>query len=126
MTQDAWTFAKSLAAVTMVSLPFFLLTDDSQVSRFAKVTPIVAVIVVLVTALGLVGIRQSLDKLMLAAAGLAGVSALVQLIQTGRDTNLLGGNASTFSFLLTLAVGWGGLALATTGTREKPRTRSQH
>ncbi len=120
MTQDAWNFAKAFVAVTLVSLPFFLLTDDSQVSRFAKVTPIVAVVVVVVTVLGLAGCRLGLDKLVLGAAGLAGAAALLQLAQAGRDSNLLGGNASTFSLLLALALGWGGLALATTRTPENP------
>jgi hypothetical protein len=107
MTRSAWAFAKSLVLVTLVALPVFLFTDDSQVSRFAKVTPIVGVVVVLVTTMGLIGCWRGLDKLVVAAAGLAGAAAFVQLAQTGRDSNLLGDNASTFSFLLALALGWG-------------------
>ena len=45
-------------------------------------------------------------RAVIAAAGAAyGVAALVQLVQLGRSTNWLEGNASTFSLLLALAVG---------------------
>ena len=104
--------ARSLAALTLVITPVFLFTEGSQVARFAYVTPAAAVVMLLVTAAGLLGSLRGWWLLCVGAGVGAGLSAALQLIQLGRDANLIGGTASTFSVLMALAIGWGGIAAA--------------
>lgn len=112
MHQPVREFAWFLAGATLIPLPLFVFASDSQVARFAKVTPTIAVVVLLITALGLLAAQRAFDKLAVAAATIAAVAACGQLVQIGRATNLLGGNASSFAFLLALSLGWGGIAWA--------------
>lgn len=104
--------ARSLAALTLVMTPVFLFTEGSQVARFAYVTPAAAVVMLLVTAAGLLGSLRGWWLLSAGAGVGAGVAALLQLGQLGREANLIGGTASTFSVLTALAIGWCGVAAA--------------
>lgn len=104
--------ARSLAALTLVMTPVFLFTEGSQVARFAYVTPVAAVVMLLVTAAGLLGSVRGWWLLCAGAGVSAGLAAVLQLSQLGRETNLVGGTASTFSVLMALAIGWGGVAAA--------------
>lgn len=69
-----------------------------------------AVISIVLAALALVGVKSGAKTLVAGAGGGFLLAAVVQLIQAGASTNLLGGRPSTFSFFL--AVGAGLVVLA--------------
>lgn len=99
-------FARAAVALGVLGLvtPGFALSTSSN-NNFVLVQGLALVVF---PVLGLIAIVGGLigQRALIAAAGSAyGIAALVQLVQLGRSTNWLDGNASTFSLLLALAVG---------------------
>jgi thiosulfate dehydrogenase (quinone) large subunit len=90
--QSARRFAMALAGLTVVVLPVFGWAEDSQVARFAAVTPVVAVVLLVVTAVGLTGALTGRSSMVALASGVAILAALGQLAELGRDVELLGGS----------------------------------
>ena len=112
----------ALTAAAVAGTVFAVLPAGDAV-RIVRVTaPVVAVLLV-VAALGALGTATHRSVAYVLAAGVALVAALVQITQFGRDTNWLGGNGSTSSFLTALALGFGGLWLA---ARTTPPARAPH
>lgn len=95
--------ALALGALGLVAPAFALSTSSNN--NFALVQGLALVVFPLLGMVAVVGALAG-QRVIIAAAGAAyGVAALVQLVQLGRSTNWLDGNASTFSLLLALAVG---------------------
>jgi hypothetical protein len=65
-----------------------------------------ALVTVVLGVLALAGTLSGRRRLLLAAGVGFGAAALITLVQTGGDTNWLGGRASTFAFFLAGATGF--------------------
>ena len=106
LDQAAWWLA-------LASLPFALFALRSPVPvHFVKVTGAALLVLLVLCALAAVGARTGRGVLVLAAAVGLLIAAVVQLAQTGRGTNWLGGDGSTYSVFLGFGVGLLALGLA--------------
>ncbi len=94
-----------LSAAAAVSL-LLILAPSTDAVRFAKVTPVAAVVLLVVAALGALGARAGKEALYLAAGGVAVVASVIQLVQFGRSTNWVEGNGSTAALLAGFGVGF--------------------
>ncbi|MGL5824148.1 MAG: hypothetical protein ACRCYU_04825 [Nocardioides sp.] len=110
--QAAKQFAVALAGVTVATMPAFLAAESTQVARFAAVTPVVAAVLFVVTAIGLAGVFANRPGLVAMAAGVALLAAIVQVMEPAWDFQPLGGSVSTLSLLLGVSLGWAGIARA--------------
>jgi thiosulfate dehydrogenase (quinone) large subunit len=100
------------AVMMLVATAVFSVTEDGQVIRWAATPLPVATVLVVTALLGLTGVLTNTLTVIRVGATIAAGASLLQLAQLGRDSNLLQGSASSFSFLLAAALGWGVLALA--------------
>lgn len=105
-------FGYALAGLTLVAAPVFYVAEGSSIVGFARVTAPVLGVLLIVTGLGAVATTRQAAAPAAAASAVAIAAALLQLGQTGHQSNLLAGNGSTFSLLLGVALGWLGLAVA--------------
>ncbi|MBA3279211.1 MAG: hypothetical protein H0U22_10925 [Geodermatophilaceae bacterium] len=105
-----------LSAGAAVSIVLILAPSNDAV-RLAKVTPIAALVLLVVAVLGVLAARTGQAALYLAAGGLALVAAVLQLVQFGQDTNVIGGNGSTAALLAGFGIGFCGLWYAARPSR---------
>lgn len=109
-----------LAAAAAVAV-LFVLAPRSDAIRFVVVTVPVVVVLLVVATIGAAAARASSTVLMATASGIALAAAVLQLAQSGRDTNWLGGNGSTVAFLGALGLGYGALWFAARGAGRPAR-----
>ena len=95
--------AVALGALGMVA-PAFALTTSSN-NNFVLVEGLALLVFPVLGLIAAVGGLTGRRAIVAAAGAGYAVTALIQLVQLGLDTNWLDGNASTFSLLLALAVG---------------------
>ena len=95
--------ALALGALGVIA-PAFALTTSSN-NNFVLVQGLAIAVFVVLGLVAIVGGLTGLRAVIAAAGAAYGVAALVQLVQLGRSTNWLDGNASTFALLLAFAVG---------------------
>lgn len=94
-----------LALGTMgLASPLFALSTSSN-NNFVLVQGLGLVVLPLLGLVAILGAVMSRTAVVLLAAAGSLVAAVLQLLQFGRSPNWLGGNGSTFSFLLALGVG---------------------
>ncbi|MDQ3484487.1 MAG: hypothetical protein M3445_03620 [Actinomycetota bacterium] len=109
--------ALALGLVGLIS-PLFALSTSSN-NNFVLVEDLALLVF---PALGLIAVAGALTArrtlILVSGVGFA-LAALLQLIQFGRATNWLGGNGSTFSLFMALAVG---LMIACTVAPTRPPT----
>lgn len=105
-----------LSAGAVVSIVLILVPSNDAV-RLAKVTPIAALVLLVVAVVGVLAAKTSQAGLYLAAGGLALVAAVLQMVQFGQNTNVIGGNGSTAGLLAGFGIGFCGLAYAARPSR---------
>lgn len=105
-------FGYGLSAAAAVSI-LFILAPGNDAVRLVRVTPVVAVVLLVVALLGGLGARTGRRLFYLAAGALALAAGILQLAQFGRNLNWLEGNGSTAAFLAGLGIGFGALWYAT-------------
>ncbi len=93
------------AAVSIV----LIIAPSNDAVRLAKVTPIAALVLLAVAVLGGLAARTGQAALYLTAGGLGLVAAVLQLVQFGQDTNVIGGNGSTAALFAGFGIGFCGL-----------------
>lgn len=101
------------AAVSIV----LILAPSNDAVRLANVTPIAALVLLVVAVLGVLAARTGQAAMYLAAGGLALAAAVLQLVQFGQDTNVIGGNGSTAALLAGFGIGFCGLRYAARPSR---------
>lgn len=110
----------ALSAAAVVSI-IFILAPSTDAVRFVKISPAVAVVLLVIALLGALGARTGQAALSLAAGVLALLAALLQLVQFGQSTNWLAGSGSTAALLAGLGVGFGALWYAARPSRNSDR-----
>lgn len=91
----------------------------ARVGSLFSLNPLGALLTIALSAVAFASaLVRRLGGALLAGAGFL-VAAAIQLVQTGRATNWLGGRPSTFSFLLAAGVGLCVLAIAQRGYRQR-------
>lgn len=106
----------ALSVLALASLVMLVGSSD-EAYRWVEQSGVSAVTTVVIAALGLAAAYTRFAALGIAAAGIALAAAAVQFFGL-TDGGLLGGNGSTFAFMLALAIGYAGLSLAP--TEEQP------
>lgn len=117
-----------IAAVALVAGAIALLFardvafTSARGARVGSLFSVNALGALLTIALSVVAFASALLRrfggVLLAGAGFV-VAAAIQVVQSGRTTNWLGGRPSTFSFLLAAGVGLSVLAIAQRGYRQR-------
>jgi hypothetical protein len=100
----------ALSVLALLSLVMLVGSPD-EAYRWVEQSGPSAVTTIVVAGLGFAAAYTRLAVLGFAAAGICLVAAAVQFVGLA-DGGLLGGNGSTFAFLLALTIGYAGLALA--------------
>ncbi len=100
----------ALSSLALVSLVMLVGSPD-EAYRWVDQSGAAAVVTVIIAALGFAAAGPGRASLGIAAAVVAFAAAVVQLAGL-TDGGLLGGNGSTFAFLLGLGIGYAGLAVA--------------
>ncbi len=111
-----WALSATAAAGTV-----FAVLPAGDATRIVAVPTAVVVLLLVIAAIGAVGTVVQQPVAYPVAAAVALLAALLQFAQFGRDTNWLGGNGSTSSFLTALALGFGGLWFAGRAASDRAR-----
>ncbi|MDQ4037787.1 MAG: hypothetical protein M3313_05430 [Actinomycetota bacterium] len=106
-----------LSAAAAVSI-LLILAPSNDAVRMAKVTPVAALVLVLVAVVGALGARTGKEALYLAAGGVSLVASVIQLVQFGRSTNWVAGNGSTAALLAGFGLGFCALWYASRPSRQ--------
>lgn len=106
-----------LSAAAAVSI-LFIIAPSNDAVRLIRIGAVAAVILLILAILGALSARAGQPILYLATGLLALATALLQLIQFGRDTNWIEGNGSTVAWLAGLGIGFSALWYASHSARQ--------
>ena len=96
--------AVALGALGVIS-PVFHLLDGSAKTNFVAVNGLGMWTFVLIGLVAVVGGATGRAVVVVGAGAVFAVTAVVQLVQFGRSTNVFDGNGSTFTLMFALALG---------------------